>query len=89
MTTIPAPATPAPPQSTALAEVTTAIERLMADLDSHEQSAIAIRATLKELRKRLAATGKRAGVRARSGRRRLKGERPLPLDEAEPLVAQG
>jgi cell division septum initiation protein DivIVA len=67
-----------------LDDVTQAIARLRDDLQQHEDAAATIRTTLAELRKSLASLGKRAGTKARSGRKRAKVDRPLPLDEARP-----
>jgi hypothetical protein len=68
-----------------LDEVTQAIERLRTDLQMHEDAAATIRTTLRDLRKQLGGLGKRAGTKARSGRRRMKGERPLPLESLDAL----
>jgi hypothetical protein len=47
-----------------------AVDLLLTKLREHEEAAEGIRNTLRELRKRIVASGKRAGTKARSGRRR-------------------
>jgi hypothetical protein len=69
----------------------TAIDALIAQLREHESAAATIRAQLRDVRKRIAASGRRAGPAARSGRRKratattdatpaTPPSAPLPLD---------
>jgi hypothetical protein len=50
--------------------LTDAVDELLAQLQQHEEAAASIRTTLAELRRKMAGGGKRAGAKARSGKKR-------------------
>lgn len=60
------------------------VEQLVASLRQHEAAAAEIRETLRTLRGKLAAAGKRAGPKARSGRKRKAAEASTTIAAAEP-----
>jgi hypothetical protein len=64
------------------ATLTEALDLLITKLREHEQAADEIRAQLRDLKRRIASGGRRAGAKARSGRKRKIDAQPTIDDGA-------
>jgi hypothetical protein len=69
--------------TTAQTILTGAVDQLLEQLHYHEDQAAKIRASLTEARRKLASTGKRAGAKARSGRKRRAVAEQLPAEAVQ------
>lgn len=65
-----------------MAELTTAIDQLLAQLHSHEEAAAAIRVEIRDARKRLVMGRRRPAAPRTTGSKRKRAARGLPIDGA-------